>query len=250
MNFGRQLNRVYRAWRYRLKVERPEIAYLLRHVTRGQTVLDIGAHKGAYTYWMQKLVGPTGHVFAFEPQPELARNLRELVATPALRQVHVVEAAVSSKPGSLRLFRPSSQPSPGATLEFGRDLGPGESFSVQVESLDHFFASAPGRPIHFIKCDVEGHELDAFHGAEKILREDKPRLLFECEPRHHANQSVSDVFDYLQGLGYTGSFFRRDLELPLTELSADDQVDPRSPGYVNNFVFVPIGKTVASRKSA
>lgn len=250
MNLRQRLNIVYRAWRYRLKVERPEIAYLLRHLAAGQTAVDIGAHKGAYTYWMQKAVGPQGRVFAFEPQPELAAYLRLVSAASRHKNLTVTEAALSANPGSLQLFRPTSTPSPGASLERFKCDEQGESIAVRVESLDHFFGSVPGRPIHFIKCDVEGHERDVFRGAEQILRTDRPILLFECESRHHADLSIHEVFDFLHGLGYAGTFFRRGIETPLAELTTPDQAEPHSPGYVYNFAFKPATAAGAKRKSA
>ena len=53
---------LYRAWRYRFKLDPQEISFLLGNVSAGQTCVDIGAHKGAYTYWMQRAVGPTGRI--------------------------------------------------------------------------------------------------------------------------------------------------------------------------------------------
>ena len=56
----------------------------------------------------------------------------------------------------------------------------------------------------FIKCDVEGHELEVFRGAEALLARDKPTLLFEC---HDDEADRGDLFEYLIGLGYDGYFF-------------------------------------------
>lgn len=44
---------------------------------------------------------------------------------------------------------------------------------VQTISLDEFLE---GKRITFIKMDIEGAEWDALHGAERIIREQKPRL--------------------------------------------------------------------------
>ena len=41
--------------------------------------MDIGAHKGAYVYWMQRAVGPSGTVFAFEPQVALAAYKNRII---------------------------------------------------------------------------------------------------------------------------------------------------------------------------
>lgn len=72
MGLRARLRLIYRAWRYRLRIDPGEIRYLLATLRPGRMALDIGAHKGAYSYWMSKAVGPWGEVIAFEPQPELA----------------------------------------------------------------------------------------------------------------------------------------------------------------------------------
>ncbi|MDD3444799.1 MAG: FkbM family methyltransferase, partial [Zavarzinia sp.] len=53
----------------------PELRLLPRLVTSGETVCDVGANRGLYTYWLLRL---GVRVFAFEPNPRLVRimNLR------------------------------------------------------------------------------------------------------------------------------------------------------------------------------
>ena len=67
MTFDR-LKWTYRAWRYRQRLERQEIRLLLRHLAAGDVAVDVGAHKGAYTYWMRRAVGASGKVYAFNAQ--------------------------------------------------------------------------------------------------------------------------------------------------------------------------------------
>ena len=61
MTFDR-LKWTYRAWRYRQRLERQEIRLLLRHLAAGDVAVDVGAHKGAYTYWMRRAVGASGTI--------------------------------------------------------------------------------------------------------------------------------------------------------------------------------------------
>jgi len=229
---------LYRAWRYRWKVERAEIDYLLHHVRRGETVVDIGAHKGAWTYWMQKAVGLTGHVVAFEPQPELAGYLAQACTTLHMPQVTVVPHAVSSRGGLVTLVRPQGQPSPSAAMaraSWNRE----DSLQVKACTLDDYFHSHNRRPVRWIKCDVEGHELDVFRGAARVLREDHPVLLFECERRHHSEEPIESVFDWLQQQGYEGHFFSRwrGSLRPLADLGEEHLSDPNAWTYKRNFLF-------------
>lgn len=228
---------IYRAWRYRLVNETSEIAFVRRHLAPGDVALDIGAHKGAYTYWMAKHVGPTGRVFSFEPQPLLAKKLEQLVQARRLPHVTVENLALSSQEGQATLSVPGSKPSPGATLE-PRDVSLCEQTTVRVATLDGYFSNRHIPRIKLLKCDVEGHELEVFRGAAQLLRQHKPLLLFECETRHRQDGRLDDVFHFLTDLGYRGEFFRQGT---LTSLQQFDpvihQADPDSAAYAGNFVF-------------
>jgi hypothetical protein len=75
------------------------------------------------------------------------------------------------------------------------------------------------------------------------LRQYAPLLVFECENRHLAPGNVQDVFSYLEGLGYEGSFVWRNKVLPISRFDA--AVHQRQDGewfwkgrdYCNNFIF-------------
>ncbi len=193
---------IHRAWRYRLRTERDEIRFLLQQDLGGKLALDIGANRGIYSYWMHKQVGPTGRVVAFEPQPEMVEALEKLKGSFGFRGLEIVQTGLSTEPGELRLVRKPNHPG-GASFE-REPTGDEQSLIVPVTTLDLYAESNFDRPVAFIKCDVEGHEPAVFRGGERVLREDKPALLFEC----HENQvRDGEFFGYLEGLGYDGSFF-------------------------------------------
>jgi FkbM family methyltransferase len=229
---------LYRAWRYRVRVDPAEIRVVLSALRPGACAVDVGAHKGGYLYWMRRAVGPAGRVFAFEPQPELAGYLRSRVRDLGFDNVVVEEVALSDASGRAVLEVPEGGPACGATLEPGLP-GARRPVTVAVQTLDAYFASRPELRIALVKCDAEGHELRIFRGAERILREHRPVLLFECEAQHNRRQRVEDVFRFLEGLGYSGQFVRGRRLFPLPEFTPALQADPRARGYVNNFVFRP-----------
>lgn len=228
---------IWRAWRYRLRHDPTEVAFVRRHLRRGDTAIDIGAHKGAYTYWMARAVGRTGRVLAFEPQPSLAALLGERIADLALHHVSVEPVALSSGSGVVDLLVPGGGTSPGATVRpdaFDADC---DRHPVRTCPLDEFLSERPGPPVRLIKCDVEGHELEVFRGAERTLAEDRPALLFECEQRHHPDGDIRGVFEFLAGLGYRGWFPAAGRLAPLAEFDPEvHQVVDREP-YINNFIF-------------
>jgi hypothetical protein len=61
----------------------------------GNTVLDIGANIGYYTLIFAKLVGTSGRIFAFEPEPNSFMILSEIVARNNYTNVTRYQKAVS-----------------------------------------------------------------------------------------------------------------------------------------------------------
>ena len=234
---------IYRNLKARFRDQRQEIKALLAAIKPGDVVVDIGANKGSYLYWMSRAVG-AGRVVAFEPQPALVEYLRQAVVACGLKNVVVEGKAVSDKSGTMTLYVPGNATSPGATLEGTmQSHGKCREVPVEVVKLDDYFAGTTGR-IAALKIDVEGHELAVFRGAERIIREHRPVLIFECENRHLAPaRTVLDVLNYLKGLGYAGSFICRDALLPIEQF--DPAVHQRQegerfwdqPSYCNNFIM-------------
>ncbi len=228
-----------RAWRYRLRTDPDEIRYLLGALRKGDIVVDVGAHRGSYTYWMQRAVGRGGKVFSFEPQPALAAYLKRMVATLGFRQVTVEHLGVSSASGQMTLLVPGS--SYEATFEADSIRGDHVKHSVQVVTLDEYFAAHSGPLIRLIKCDAEGHELEIFRGARRILESQHPILVFECEKKHLSRHTPQDVFAFLESLGYSG-FFHRDGQLaPLADFDSATHGNSKHDDYVNNFTFIARG---------
>jgi FkbM family methyltransferase len=235
-----RLRWLYRAWRYRYRLEPREIGLLSRQLRPGDTAVDIGAHKGAYSYWMRKAVGASGAVYAFEPQPVLATRLAALVVEVGYRNVRVENLALSSAAGTMTLTVPGSGTSPGASLEPGAGRSTGITYPVKVTTLDAYFAGPERDGIRLIKCDAEGHELEVFRGGQALLEQARPVLLFECEQRHRRG-SVAEVFGWLQERGYRGFYIDRDGPQDIEGFDPGrHQARSGEPGYVNNFLFLPL----------
>jgi FkbM family methyltransferase len=251
------LKYVYRAYRYRFRVDPAEIRFVRQSLRAGQVAVDIGCHKGAYTYWMRRGVGPSGAVYAFEPQPRQVAYLRKAFSAMRYDNVEVVPMAVSDKCGQLPLYTHSLS-THFASLEPRNEergtrnekrldctdslLSAPCSLLVGVTTLDEFF-TGDRKPPRFLKIDVEGHELSVLQGGRRTLESHHPTILVECEARHRPDGDIRPVFNLLESLGYTGSFFCRRNRRPLSEFDPtvhqrlDSNTDQLPAGYVNNFAF-------------
>jgi FkbM family methyltransferase len=216
-----------------------EMAVMRRYVGPGDTVIDIGARRGLFTGYMAGLVGRTGRVHAFEPLPQNLAALRANFARD--RRITLHPMALSSRDGRATLRVPTQ--SNGrlhdalGSLEDIHRQRPSVAIEVHCQPLDSLLAGL-GRPT-FIKCDVEGHELEVLRGARLLMARARPIWLIEIEQRH-AREPIATRFALLARADYGGFVLDGGGAMrPLQRF--DPAVDQRMPGrgYANMFVFVP-----------
>lgn len=150
-----------------------ELEVLGAFLKPGQAVIDVGANIGTHAVYLAQRVGPTGAVFAFEPQ----RIMHQLLCTNAtlngITWLRAVHAAVGEKQGGL-VVPDVDYASPG---NFGGlSLGSWkEGESVPVFALDDLGLSHCA----LLKIDVEGMEAGVLDGARKLIANSKPVIYLE-----------------------------------------------------------------------
>ncbi|RBP50649.1 FkbM family methyltransferase [Arenicella xantha] len=156
-----------------------ETALINKLVGSGDTVLDVGAHIGYFTVLLSQLVGPHGKVYSFEPEFANHALLHTNVLTNCLRNVTIENQAISSHTGVAELYL-SSYNKGDHRIAFtpGREVQ-----KISRTTLDEYFGNDPA-PVHFIKCDTQGHELDVLRGMRGIIQHNLERLccLLEFSP--------------------------------------------------------------------
>jgi len=205
--------------------EETETAFVKQQVRRGMAVLDLGANLGWFTVQLGLLVGAEGRVDAFEPRSDLADLLNKTLTENRLTNVTVHNCALGSENAHGQMIWSSHDINPGGTNLVLSDLPvPGIiAQPVFVKTLD----SCVSHRIDFIKIDVEGSELLALRGAERILIRDRPAILIEINSANllrTSGISATEFGSYVEQLGYRlfqiaadGSCGRR---IPTSELSA------------------------------
>lgn len=148
----------------RLGVHEPmETDVLSRIVGEGQTVLDLGANIGYYTLLCARLVGASGRVFAFEPDPEAYALLTANVEANRYDNVVCEPAAVSDHGGRVGLHRCADNLGDHRIY----DSGDGRvAIDVRAVALDDYDAVAP---VDVVKMDIQGAEYDAVVGMRNLL---------------------------------------------------------------------------------
>lgn len=154
---------------YTGQFEKAVIEFVRRELKPGGNFLDVGANGGVYTVVAARSVGPTGHVYAFEPGDREAKLLRENVLRNGLTNVTVIDSAVSNKKG-IAQFAISRD---GAMNSLARNRHPGQEIeswkTVNTTTLDSAVEEYGISNVDLIKVDVEGAEQLVLEGAQALL---------------------------------------------------------------------------------
>jgi FkbM family methyltransferase len=168
----------------------PAVAALFeKTLSEGDVVLDVGAHVGYYTLLSSVLVGHSGEVFAFEPNPQNVFFLKKHVEINGCHNVSVIEAAVGEE-SSTSFFECGVGSGKG-------HLSPGGQLQVRVVGLDHFVRDSGVAP-RFIKIDVEGGEVGVLRGSGDLLGGPRPTLFLST----HGREIRDECLGFLRSFGY------------------------------------------------
>lgn len=231
-----------RATKYKNKDDVGGIAYINSTIKKGDTVLDIGAHKAGYLFFMLKQVGGSGKIVAFEPQSTLYNYIKKMKTLFNWGNVTIEHLALSDSVGTVTLYIPTNKANktstPGATIVNHKvDSKFNKTENVSTETLDSYCTRNNIQP-DFLKIDVEGNELKIFQGGVNTLKKYKPKIMVEIEALHVGQEQVLGTFKFIESLGYTGFILHHLERVPLVNFSFEkyQNISDRK-NYCNNFAF-------------
>lgn len=179
----------------------PTLLHLAKEVVKpGSVVWDVGANLGLFSFAAAGLAGPSGQVFAVEPDMYLVGLLRRSarLANERAAPVSVIPGAVAES-NSLATFN-IAQRARASNFLAGHGLsqtgGIRESQRVLTVTLDWLSTQIPLPDV--IKIDAEGADLRVLHGAAQLLRDRKPDLICELY-----GTIADEASAFLLELGYT-----------------------------------------------
>lgn len=180
---------------------------LLGQLHAGDTFIDVGANIGYYTLAAARIVGPTGRVISFEPQPRIFARLCEHVQMNGLGNVTCHPWALADQDGELQLHVPPAEVGFGHASLAKQDWAAAECVPVPVRRLDDLLLPSLER-LDVIKLDAEGAELAILQGARQLLHRFHPHLVVELNAQTAANFHYHplEIVDFLH-LCYPGYRF-------------------------------------------
>lgn len=208
--------------------------FVLSHLTKGGTFLDVGANTGWFALRAaaryRELGGGTVH--AFEPQPVMFDLITRSIAENGLEDIITLHArALGNEEKTVWMATPAFNS--GGSMVRSKEVK--ESAPVQMTLLDSLGLTADR--IDIMKVDIEGSEPLFIEGAAQFLGRYRPKIYSELHPKKLQQVSGRSREDYLaqmEALGY------RTLALGTGGQTAPFDRDQLSePGKLLDVVFEP-----------
>lgn len=174
-----------------------------------------------------------GWAIAIEPIPITAHILQRVVDRLQLSNVEIKQVAVGDRNCRVAMVYSETEYNfkslcTAQALTHGEV--PNSAVYVNMLSLTSLVDLLGVDRVNFVKCDIEGAEMQFFQGGRSILARDKPTIICEIEHRHTSRfgYAPEDIFNFLELLGYQ-SFTYDSNSLVLTKIPSAAEI---------NYVFI------------
>jgi len=186
----------------------PELTSLLEHFSDiDGEIVNIGANVGFYSVFFARTFQGVHKVIAIEPNPEAFEMLKSNIALNELDgKIVPIQVCVGEKTGQVDFsFIPGKSEYSsisGISHHAVRGLEQ-ETIAIDIMPLGEATAGHLSDP-KMIFIDTEGAELLVLKGAEDIVKNAMPILIFECEDPLlvEFGHSSEELESYVAGLGY------------------------------------------------
>jgi len=210
-------------------------------ITKNSVFFDIGANKGEYAYYAEKLMKPE-NIHLFEPEKKLNNQLKAI-----FKNISVYDIALSDTKGVHEFKIPVINGVADNCLS-SLEVGNKEEnetdaiiYEVKTDTLDNFTKEKKIFP-DLIKIDVEGHELSTIEGGKNYISRHHPTLIIEIEQRHHKTIDVQSIFDSFKEKGYNCYYYSKEKKRLFSYEDKTHLTNTKNYfgkiNYINNYIFI------------
>lgn len=157
--------------------------------------IDAGANIGFYSVLSAKQVGQNGRVIAVEMLPVNYKMLKNNIDVNELKNVEIINNALSNKEGDLISISVPDKQFGQATIINNKNKSE-NTITVETARLDQVIGK--NEKIALLKIDTEGAERLVLEGAEKIIQ-NIDNIIFEM---HDEDPNKNAVFNFLKNRDY------------------------------------------------
>jgi len=221
--------------------EQPSVELFEQMIKPGMSVADFGAYNGVHSIRFARLVGPTGHVYAFEPNPRAFDMLTANISLNGLGDRIVTYPFGLAEQATSTKMATAEAHNLGGTVacseqdikEHRRECEQATADSTLVRIDDDARRWFPTH-VDFLKIDVEGYEDRVIAGAKGWIAHDRPAIFIEIwDDRKRARENMtvkaSDVVATIESLGYRGQVFRAPWEYLFLPVAPGAKATAASP---------------------
>lgn len=159
-------------------------------VKKGDIVVDAGAHIGLFAVKTAKAIGDEGMVIAIEPEANNLKFLEKNIRENELGNVAIVRKGVWNKKDRLKFFIRNETGSHGFLNPDWDSCG---SLEVEVDTLDNILTELGVKKVDFIKMDIEGAEIEAYHGMTETLNNNNSRAAIAAYHKVDGKQTYKAI---------------------------------------------------------
>jgi len=172
-----------------------------------RTIVDLGANVGQFARAASSAF-PEATIYSVEPNPDVVALLRSNLAD--VSRVNVIATAVGDVDGETE-FHCSSQSQTSSILRrnaLNGDTSGADSDTrtivVPVQRLDSIFKDVKLASPALLKLDLQGYELAALKGAERVLQQfDYVIVEAVFEEFYVGEPHFEDIWEYLRAAGFS-----------------------------------------------
>jgi FkbM family methyltransferase len=155
-------------WYFSSEYDKTVADYFKFKIKPGDICVSIGSNMGIYPLQFANWTGPSGRVYAFEPNPQAISIMKKHIALNGYSNcISVYEKAVSNSLGKASFHASASDGMSRLGKENPLLKGRTDIIAVDVTTLDHEFK---GKPIGALMMDIEGFEIAALQGGLHFLK--------------------------------------------------------------------------------
>lgn len=153
--------------------------------------IDVGASVGEMVIPMAKH-NKVLQVTAFEPQFECAHAIEKSAQLNGIKNLSVVPCAASDKRGTVRFSSSINNPTAASISSDYSGVAPG----VSCVTVDDIISTDNAHQVIML-IDVEGHEPEVLRGADRLIKEAQPLIIFEYNATSKKYFTLKDIQNIL-----------------------------------------------------
>lgn len=206
--------------------------FLKSIIKRKDVIIDIGANLGYFSVYFSKWAGPEGAVYAVEPVESVRKVLKRNVGI--IENIKIIPYALGQLNKDIEIGNATRITK--GFIASGSNFVMDDSIRAVNENIDRFSAVMRKgsevfgelNRIDFIKCDVEGYEINIIPEMESLLLKHQPLMLIETRRENRVF-----LTKYLSEIGFHGFVLQNDKLYPSGSIPEKQEDD---------ILFIPDGK--------